>query len=64
MCGAGRGAGVRTGDKDAGCAITHPRPTTANRLPARDESALAASEKPFLSRERRPCGGTERIRDR
>lgn len=64
MCGAGRGAGVRTGDKDAGCAITHPRPKTANRLPARDGSALAASEKPFLSRERRPCGGTERIRDR
>lgn len=50
MCGAGRGAGVRTGDKDSGNAITHPRPTTANRLPARDGSALAAYEKPFLSR--------------
>lgn len=50
MCGDGRGAGVRTGDKDSGYAITHPRPTTANGLPAHDGSALAASEKPILSR--------------
>lgn len=44
MCGAGRSAGVWTGDKDSGAAITHPPPTTANRLPADDRSALAASE--------------------
>lgn len=50
MCGEGRGAGVRTGDKDSGYAITHPRPTTANGLPAHDGSALAASEKPVFSR--------------
>lgn len=64
MCGEGRGAGVRTGDKDSGYAITHPRPTTANGLPAHDGSALAASEKPRPQPERRACGGTERIRDR
>lgn len=50
MCGEGRGAGVRPGDKDSGYAITHPRPATANGLPAHDGSALAPSEKPFLSR--------------
>lgn len=50
VCGAGRSAGVWTGDKDRGYAITHPQPTTANRLPADDGSALAASEKLFLSR--------------
>lgn len=33
-----------TGDKDSGAAITHPPPTPANRLPADDGSALAASE--------------------
>lgn len=50
MCDEGRGTGVRTGDKDSGYAITHPRPTAANGLPAHDGSALAASEKPVLSR--------------
>lgn len=44
MCGTGRSAGVWTGDKDSGTAITHPPPTTANRLPADDGFALAASE--------------------
>lgn len=53
-----------TGDKDSGYAITHPRPTAANRLPADDGSALAASEKVFLASKRGECGGTEWIRDR
>lgn len=44
MCSSGRSAGVRTGDKDSGTVITHPPPTTANRLPADDWFALAASE--------------------
>lgn len=44
MYGAGRSAGVWTGDKDSAAAISHPRPTTANRLPADDGSALAASK--------------------
>lgn len=64
MCGDGRGAGVRTGDKDGGYAITHPRPTAANGLPARDGSALAAPRKARPQPERGACGGTERIRDR
>lgn len=64
MCGTGKSAGVRTGDKDSGYAITHPKPTAANRLPADDGSALAASEKVFLMPKRRECGGTEWIRDR
>lgn len=53
-----------TGDKDSGYAITHPRPTAANRLPADDGSALAASEKVFLAPKRGEHGGTEWIRDR
>lgn len=44
MCGAGRSVGVCTGDKDSGTVITHPPPTTANRLPADDWFALAAFE--------------------
>lgn len=44
MYGTGRSAGVWTGDKDSGAAITHPPPPTANRLPTDDGSALAASE--------------------
>lgn len=64
MRGSGRSAGVRTGDKDSGYAITHPRPTAANRLPADDGSALAAPEKVFLGPKRGERGGTEWIRDR
>lgn len=64
MCGSGRSAGVWTGDKDSGYAITHPRPTAANRLAADDGSALAASEKVFLAPKRGERGGTEWIRDR
>lgn len=44
MCDASRSAGVWTSDKDSGDAITHPPPTTANRLPADDGFALAGSE--------------------
>lgn len=59
-----RSAGVWTGDKDSGYAITHPRPTAANRLPADERSALAAAEKVFLAPKRGERGGTEWIRDR
>lgn len=51
---------VWTGDKDSGSVITHPPPTTANKLSA-DDWAVLATTKSFSS----PlCGGTEEIRDR